>query len=790
MNTRLAYLLSGSILFIQPTLLLAQAAPAEGPTLPSFQLEEIVVTARKRDESLERVPVAVAVISQDQLRNSIAANLTEMGELAPQVSMGQGGAGTGAVITIRGVSSGSNDSGLDQSVAVEVDGISISRGQIISAATFDLKQVQVLEGPQALFFGKNSPAGVISLQSANPTNKFEAYVTPGYEFEANERFIEAAISGPLSDTFKARLAFRGSRMGGWIKDVATPLPDFINPTFTDPGATMGNDLGAESRYAARLTLMWTPTADFDATFKLTKNSYRTNGGNTNSEPFCFGGTTVPTLLAASPGGLPLPGADCQKNRVVSISSAAPQYAVNFPYGNNGVPRFLSDFTLAALTANERFDKIELTSTTGYYAQTVTDTTVSDWSPYASIWFAGREGYSLYTQEFRVNSSFDTPVNFMAGLYYEHFDRPFFNAPDLFHAFNTVAQNYTSTNLSAVSHGYYVSGFAQARWNIIPTVEFAAGARYSHDEKDSSIVNLSNALPAFSYLRAAGDVLNANYSSNNVSPEATLSWHPEPDQTLYVAYKTGYKAGGISTGFLVTAAATPDNVKFRPEKVRGEEIGFKTSMLDHRLRFDVTAYDYKYEDLQVASYNATTISFNISNAAVAKIRGVEGTMEWLVLPGLTVRGNVGFNHARYDSYANAQCFEGQSAAEGCANGVQDLSGKPLLRAPNLTYSLGGDYKWTLAARWTADVSVTGNHTGTFNSAADYSPGGEQDAFWLLDASARVTYDDKYEVAFLGRDLTNSYYSLNTNGWSGASNPQQYVGFFNRPRELVVEATARF
>ena len=102
-------------------------------------------------------------VSQDQLRNNLASDLTKVGELAPQVSMSQSGSGTGAVITVRGVSSGSNDAGLDQSVAIEVDGVPISRGQVIGASIFDLQQVQVLQGPQALFFGKNSPAGVISL---------------------------------------------------------------------------------------------------------------------------------------------------------------------------------------------------------------------------------------------------------------------------------------------------------------------------------------------------------------------------------------------------------------------------------------------------------------------------------------------------------------------------------------------------------------------------------------------------------------------------------------------------
>jgi outer membrane receptor protein involved in Fe transport len=751
------------------------------------QLDEVVVTARKREESLDRVPVAVSVISQAQLRNNLTSDLTQVAELAPQVSMSQGGSGTGGVITVRGISSGSNDAGLDQSVAIEVDGIPISRGQILSASTFDLKQVQILEGPQALFFGKNSPAGVISLRSADPTNKLEAYATAGYEFEADERFTEAAISGPLTDTFKARLAVHASSMNGWLHNVATPLTDFIDPTVTDPGATQGNWGPDQRRYAGRLTLAWTPTEDFDAAFKLTLNSEKMNGGNGNSEPFCTGNTTQPVLLTA----VPLPGADCQKNQVVAISADAPAYAVNFPYGNGGVPYFRSNFTLASLNLNQRFEGVTLTSTTGYYNQTVTQGDVSDWSPYATIYFAGRESYTLYTQELRANTDLSGPLNFMGGLYYEHFDRPFFNAPDLFHTFNPIAQNYTTTSMQSSSHGQYYSAFAQARWNIIPSLELAAGARYGHDQKRSSIQNIDNN-PGFPGLYPSGQVLESNYSDSNVSPEVTLSWHPESDQTLYAAYKTGYKSGGISNAFLVYANATPQNVQFRPEKSRGGEIGYKATMLDRRLRFNLTAYHYNYDDLQVVSYDAQTINFSIGNAASARIQGVEGEFDWLALQDLTFLGNVGFNHARYQSYPNAQCFAGQTAAQGCnpATSEQDLSGKPLLRAPNLTYSLGAEYKLHFASHWSATFSLQGTWSDSYQTASDYSPGGFQDSYWLLNAAVRAAYDDKYEIAFLGRDLTNSYYTLNTVGWSGSSNPNQYAGFFNRPRELVLQVTARF
>ena len=447
-------------------------------------MEEVVVTARKTEESLQNVPVAVAVVSGEQLKNNFASDLSKVGELAPQVSMSQSGSGTGAVITIRGVSSGSNDAGLDQSVAIEVDGIPISRGQVISASVFDLKQVQVLQGPQALFFGKNSPAGVISLTSADPTDKFEAYVTPGYEFEAEQKFIEGAVSGPLTDTLKARVAFRGSDQKGWLDNVARPIADFRTPSVIDPGASTGTTGPDEEIYAGRATLLWTPSESFDANLKVTGNSQERNAGNASSEPFCINGQTQPVLL----GTVPLPGADCKKNQVKSHSAVAPVYAANVPYANGGKPYLDSRFTLASLNLNWRLDALTLTSTTGYYDQTVQQMSVSDWSPYATIWAASKEQYQLITEEIRANTDFDGPVNFMAGVYYEDFDRKFFNSADLFHVFNPAAQNYASVSMGSKSTGNYLSMFAQIRWNILDNLELAGGARYSEDEKDMRIVN--------------------------------------------------------------------------------------------------------------------------------------------------------------------------------------------------------------------------------------------------------------------------------------------------------------
>jgi iron complex outermembrane receptor protein len=790
MSKKFRGLASATITILAAALSAAQAADESTATAPSGanELETITVSARKRSESLQNVPVALTAVSKADLENHNATDLTKIAELAPQVIIGQTATGTGALLSIRGISSSSSDSSLDQSVLVDVDGIPMSRGRIISLSTFDMQQVEVMEGPQALFFGKNSPAGVIALQSADPTSVLEGYAKTGYEFEANETYGEAAVSGPIVDGLKARLAVRADYTEGWTRNEAQPIADPFTPGVTEPGANNGSTLPRSHNYAARLTLLWAPTESFDARLKFTLDQQRTNGPTSNSEPFCTPGTT-PTEL-----GVPVPQEDCTRNRVLNISGLAPIYAANYPYANGGVPYQDSKFSLTSVTLNQRFSAVTLTSTTGYYDQTVSDGGNYDWSPYAQVWDAEHEHYSLVTQELRANTTLSIPLNFSGGVYYEHSNRPWFNAPQLFNVgLNTTANNYTNSETTAKTTTESYSGFLQARWNIIPTVELAGGARYSHDSKDIVLENIANNPGSSAIginLYPQGQALPASYRDHNISPEATLSWHPETDQTLYVAYKTGYKAGGLSNSAILNAAATADNIRFAHEKTHGFEIGYKSDLLDHTLRLNVTGYRYNYDGLQVVSYDAQTISFLIGNAAAARTEGVEGSFKWLTVAGLSFNGNAGYNHARYQDFPGAQCYAGQTAAQGCVNGVQDLAGQALLLAPNLTFDLGAEYKMPLVRGWSLDLSMDGSHSASYQTAPDYNPAGVQDAFWRLNASAHIQSPDGHlELSVLGRNLTNEYYLITTVGQAGGG-PTQFVGYFNRPREIALEAAYRF
>jgi iron complex outermembrane recepter protein len=297
-------------------------SPAHQSAQDNGDVGDIVVTARKRAETLMNVPVAVSVIGASALERASATNLAKIAQLTPQVQIADRTTPNASFLSIRGIGAASQDQGIEQSVLVDIDGIQISRGRITALAMFDLQQVEVLKGPQSLFFGKNSPAGVISVKSKGPGDKLEGYIRAGYEFAANERVVEGAIGGPLSDTFGLRLAARYNHIDGWAKNVAPkgPIANPFDPSLPLPGR--GSDRSPRStEYNARLTAQWKPSSDFDATLRMLGAVTRGNGDGNNIESYCAPGKTILTSYGVSD-----PNSDCKIDGRISIGGVNPALA--------------------------------------------------------------------------------------------------------------------------------------------------------------------------------------------------------------------------------------------------------------------------------------------------------------------------------------------------------------------------------------------------------------------------------------------------------------------------------
>jgi outer membrane receptor protein involved in Fe transport len=756
-------------------------APGSAPVEEtSTALAEIVVTARKREERLIDVPVAVTEVNAQALKEVPDVSLTQIGNLVPGVSLERTGGGTGgAAFTIRGVGQLAADYNSEQPVALNIDGVQITRGPVAAIGFFDLESVEVLKGPQALFFGKNSPAGVVSVQSVTPGDKLEGYVRAGYEFSASTPSFDGAVSIPLTDTLSVRFAGHYSHdNSGYIENTARPTANpFDGPTEPLPGAA--NTEGPLDRDGiGRVTVAWRPEGNFDATLKVL-GSYHHDWNSNTAENISCGANAHPTDVNPLTGqAVQDPFGDCSANHQISVGNGPAGIVNTFAGGPaDGQPFTEARAWVSSLQMHYQFaDKLDLTSITGYYHNNYAAFGNFDGTVFAQALDAENIVNTQMSEELRLASNFDSPVNFTVGTYYEHQKQETTNTDKVaplppypipgpyFGASNTVA-------MEAANKADSYSAFGQVSWKILENLELAGGARYTHDERSASVQSVLNYFdllaPAFGIpnpFSSVGVVLTPKINENNVSPEATLTYHPIKDVTLYGAFKTGYLAGAIGNPANVpnfTALADPSSgLIYKPEKVKGGELGAKGLFLDDRLRADLTVFRYDYTDLQVSTYHPDSNAFFPGNAGKARNTGVELQSAYRLTRNFTISASASYINLKFIQYTGAQCYPGQTPEEGCAASTnsQDLSGTHFGDGP-FNVKFGGSYEHAITGNLSASLDASVYHVSR-------SPNYERDvlavdpAYTLVNAGLRVFEPNgPWEVSVIGTNLNNGIYVKN-------------------------------
>ncbi|MDB5479930.1 MAG: hypothetical protein JWO83_983 [Caulobacteraceae bacterium] len=785
-------------------------------------ISEITVTAAKRQELLVNVPVAASTLGYVQLQQYAATDLTSIAQQLPGVELQEtGGGNSGASFSIRGVGNLAVDYGNEQPVALVIDGMQLTRGHAIDIGAFDVGQVEVLEGPQALFFGKNSPAGVVSLTTVSPGRTFEGYARAGYEVATRTPFGEFAVSAPVTDTLSVRFALRYSNMqGGTVRNLARPIPDpFPGETaFTLPGAAASER--PQSKFIiGRFTAVWRPNDAFDATLKFSGSDFKDNGeALVSGVAACMPGNSHPTSTDLLKPAIHFqdPFGACTANGTISNGNAPPQITSHFLGGPADGQPFADDRAfLTTLTMNYRVGQVTLTSVTGFYDAVQAGYDNYDLTVYAQALDAQRDHNKTFTQEIRASSAFDGPLNFAAGGFYEYDDRFLNNTDKIFPlgpypgpgAYNGM---YNTLALTAANRGESYSLFGQLKWKILPTLELAGGARWSHDTKTTDAVNTFNyldllftgPLAAFNPFAPAGEHFHPRVSEDDTSPEITLTWRPRAGLTFYGAYKEGYLAGGSSnpgnlSNYDVLCARNPkctdpaSLLEYKPEKATGGEIGAKASLLGGALYADLTLYRYEFTNLQVTSFDAATTSFFTTNAASALNQGVEFKTRYNVNRDLQVHGFVAYTDLHFEKYPGAQCYSGQTVfGSGCAGGVQDLSGAAYGGAP-WEVNVGANYRRELSGGW--DLGLAGDlycHTRTPRPNNDpFAPGGQ--GYCMENASLRLYQEHgPWEFAVIGTNLGDVRYVQPAVTGKPLGAPGDLTGVVGPPREVTLQATYRF
>ncbi len=800
-------------------------APARGTSAPPAEIEgdlsTITVTARKRDESLMAVPVVVTALSKEALQKYNAINLEAIGDLTPTVIVANYKINGGGSIAIRGISSPANQVGFEQDVSVAVDGVQSSNGQLAQLGFFDLQQVEVLKGPQALFFGKNNTAGVISLTSAGPTDHFEASMRSGWEFYGRESITDAAVSGPLTDTLSARLAVRYRNLGGYLTNTAAAQPNpFYSPASGAP-ASVGMLPGAsdrrpgETEFLGRLTVKYAPSDDLTATLRISGDRDHDDGGGVATQNIGPCSDGFPRV-----NGIPDRSGDCVADNRTTIGNVPPAYAATVrgqDINADGSPSGELGVMLASLNVDAKLGELfTLTSLTGFNRLRYIDFSGDDQTTFSQLVVYEDQVQQDISQELRLSSRFHGPLNFVAGGYFGHTNREVYNDNKLNDAqYNAAANRYSAFTPYTFQPGNTTSFFGQLIWNITSSIEAAGGARWTQETKDFSKYNLygTGAFDTSTTIFPGSDkpgVLMGHFKDDNVSPEATLTWRPDNDHTLFAAYRTGFKSGGFGMTNPLQKTSTIDGVNFGSETAHGFEIGARGLFFDRRLNLSADVFDYEFKSLQVNIYDPATISFNIDNAGLVKQKGAELEANFRATDVLTLHGAMAYVHNRFSDFTG-QCYS-YTFPTGTVRATavpppncsflnatsltlqQVFDGRAPARSPDLSGNSGFDVAVPFG-KLKLDLTGDAYYSGSYYAADTLAGPTLQHAYFTYNASAGVgDIDGRWKISLIGRNLSNKYYVLyavdRTGGTGVPGSIGEQRGAVSRGRELTLEGELRF
>ena len=801
-------LLLGSVATMAFAGLASPAAAQDSDELDESQV--ITVVARKQTESLQEVPVTVTAIGGDTLEKFQVNEIADVVSRVPALNVQVGGSGSGGQISLRGVGSSNISASFDSAVAFDFDGVQVSTMRMVQAGFFDVQQIDVLKGPQSLFFGKSASAGVFAIRSADPTQDWEMAGKASYEFEENGYTIGGHISGPISDTLGIRVAAQYQDIEDYVK-VQPGTPAF------NPDGSFRDSRGL-SNFVGRATLQWDPSDNFNANLKLNYVRNRSDGADSHTDISCgANGVADPVYLLS--GAVVIPSnANCNAtDGLYGMSDGAAALVANIPTGSggdntsfeNGIPFGKTDIFFGRLKWDlDLSDTLTLSSVSGYLSLDAVDTDCYAYTGQLAPGVPGNAGCSdpvnkteQYTQELRVTSDFDGMFNFMLGAFYETRDIDF----------NTSQQGVNISFLGAdpvtgFTYDWYkkqntkteaLSFFASATLDLTDQLQFSGGVRWTDESKISRISvpyvhSFLSATPAFiSSGFFSGPI---EFSDSNFSPEASIKYQATPDINVYASFKTGFKSGGIDNSALPSNSllgfndpdpavrqSVADALKFESETGLGGEVGVKTQFADRTVTLNASLFYYVFDDLQVQNFDAAAVQFQTFNASQLTTQGVDVEWGWRTpIEGLNLSGSLAYTDAEF-------------TAPFVTTSGEDINGRSAARAPKFAGNAAFD--WTVPMGNALELGLNGNlqYSGSYFTNEDSANDHKQDSYVSIDGSISVgDPDGKWKFSLVGVNLTDKIW-VNTSAGRPFLEPgvgDDEVWTQNRGRQVFVEAAFKF
>ncbi len=715
-------------------------------------LEAVKVTARRRDEWLQDVPVAISAFSEQQLSDLQADDISGIQHAVPNLYLDQGD-GANAVVYMRGV--GQNDSlaFADPGVGIYVDDVFIARSQAAFLELFDVDRIEVLRGPQGTLYGRNTIGGAIKFVSSPPPRTPKGYLEVGAG-NYDQRVLKASFGGPLvKDTLNGKVAMAYSSRDGYARNTVDGKSD-----------------GDKDSLSARAALDWKPGDRLQVLFSVDGKRDRPD---TSRSP-----VRETEITGATSAGL------------VTYPKATDPYVVDV--NANG----LSDLTAYGASVTARYqmsDSVMIESITAYRDMDFDLNLDTDGSPLPILDILLKEKQDQFSQELRASYDAGGALTGTAGLYYFHDDDTTFSGVDngsaTIFGFPVTLFGFPSSSLAEtkqVTKSY--AAFADVSYNISEKLAVSAGLRYTYEEKtsgrefenffDPTVSVINNTPPFLAGAGVAGTPIHGKADFDAVTPRFSLSYKPGSDVLLYASAARGFKSGGFDGRATTDFSFQP----FKPEFVWTYEAGAKTGWMDGRLVFNAAYFYSDYTDMQVTSFGADPVSgvfvSLFSNAAAATIQGLEFELAAQPTPNLSVNASLGLLDANYDKFSTL-----------VGGVVTDVSYRSLVNSPEVNASAG--VTWTRPVADDLDLVLHGdaNHRSSLATEITDSPVLRQRAYTLLNAFVGLrSARDKWELRAGVKNISNE--KVHVQGFNLAEFPGVQLAFYTAPRTYDLRLIYRY
>ncbi len=691
----------------------------------SGALQEVVVTAQKRSENLQRVPISVAAISGDQLGASGIVDSSQLSAVVPGLSLGL--TTQNFEPHLRGIGTTSNGPGIENPVALYVDGVYYASQLMGLTDLTDVAQVSVLKGPQGTLFGRNATGGVIQLTTRDPSDQFGGIARTeldNFLTTRNMLYVTGGVVPGLSANLSAHYSTQGD---GWGKNLASD--EGIHKIF--------HDVSVRNKWIYR------PTDD--TTVRL------------NMDFSDLGNNLGPNLRPA-PGTVPfMPGFQVTSNPY-DIDS----YINNHTYERRGgasvsIDQDLGFAHLVSISAYREFHFSTI------FAPSATSV------PGLHIPFT-QDGKQV-TEELQLVSPSSETFNWVAGAYY-FYGHEILDPFQIF-LYGPFDQGLSRIDINDSETTRSLAGFAQTTVQILPKTHLTLGLRYTHERRlfsgsETGFVGPGIPIgPLIPYVDAEKD-------ADKLTWRAALDYQFGDDLLGYVSYNRGFKSGGFN-------AFDPTNPPYNPEVLDAYEVGLKSEFLDHRVRVNSAAFYYKYTQIQVTRYTNTAVVYN---GASARLYGLDLDAEARVTSNLRLNAGVEWIHSYFDSFPDAQF---STPLPGGGAGVYSASaqGHRLPFTPVATFDTGADYLFEVGGN-SFDFNVTNAYnSGYFSEPDNYL---RQPAYDYINASLAWTAPSRaLTITLWGRNLADKAVA----GQLATGAPQGYsADFTNPPRTYGITAVYNF